>query len=157
MHLVDIWNVIEVFREAGWNSPEVTNSDISVAGLRSVLTSLYAQLNKRLPSTSTVDTDHCLTLLSAWLTMAYDQWVLWHPSTIYTIRLRKDELSRIDWITLVDITSTFVSALMVFLCVQGGSGHVSCVCSEGGSVNIVFGKIYRQITLCVTKVTNWNS
>ncbi|XP_035231003.1 dystrobrevin beta-like isoform X3 [Stegodyphus dumicola] len=71
LHLVDIWNVIEAFRENGLNSLE-PRMEISIPRLETLVTSIYFQLNKRLPSTQQIDLDQCTTLLLNWLMSAYD-------------------------------------------------------------------------------------
>ena len=69
--LVDIWNVIEAFRENGLNSFE-PHAEVNVARLESLLTSVYYHLNKRLPTTSQINADYSLGLLINWLLSAYD-------------------------------------------------------------------------------------
>lgn len=46
---MDIWNVIEAFRENGLNTLE-PQSEVSVARLETLVSSLYHNLNKRLPT-----------------------------------------------------------------------------------------------------------
>lgn len=71
LHLVDIWNVIEAFRENGMNTLE-PRMDISISRLEALVTSIYFQLNKRLPSTQQIDLDQCTSLLLNWLMSTYD-------------------------------------------------------------------------------------
>ncbi|GFX17432.1 dystrobrevin beta [Trichonephila clavipes] len=71
VHSVDIWNVIEAFRENGLNSLE-PRMEINIPRLETLVTSIYFQLNKRLPSTQQIDLDQCTSLLLNWLTSAYD-------------------------------------------------------------------------------------
>lgn len=72
VHSVDIWNVIEAFRENGLNSLE-PRMEINIPRLESLVSSIYFQLNKRLPSTQQIDLDQCTSLLLNWLMSAYDQ------------------------------------------------------------------------------------
>ncbi|KAJ0058706.1 hypothetical protein NL108_000397 [Boleophthalmus pectinirostris] len=71
LHLVDIWNVIEAFRESGLNSME-TNAELSVARLEVVLSTMFYQLNKRMPTTHQIGVDQCIGLLLNFLLAAYD-------------------------------------------------------------------------------------
>lgn len=70
MHLVDIWNVIEAFRENGLNTMEPQN-DVSVARLETLVSSLYHNLNKRLTTAQQVPVDSKASLLLNWLIAAY--------------------------------------------------------------------------------------
>uniref|UniRef100_A0A1B0G459 ZZ-type domain-containing protein n=1 Tax=Glossina morsitans morsitans TaxID=37546 RepID=A0A1B0G459_GLOMM len=70
LHLVDIWNVIEAFRENGLNTLE-PQSDVSVARLETLVSSLYHNLNKRLPTSQQVPVDSKAGLLLNWLLAAY--------------------------------------------------------------------------------------
>lgn len=70
VHLVDIWNVIEAFRENGLNTLE-PQSEVSVARLETLVSSLYHNLNKRLPTSQQVPVDSKAGLLLNWLIAAY--------------------------------------------------------------------------------------
>ncbi|XP_058454748.1 dystrobrevin beta isoform X3 [Malaya genurostris] len=70
LHLVDIWNVIEAFRENGLNTLEPQN-EVSVSRLETLVSSLYHNLNKRLPPTQQVPVDSKASLLLNWLLAAY--------------------------------------------------------------------------------------
>lgn len=70
VHLVDIWNVIEAFRENGLNTLEPQN-EVSVSRLETLVSSLYHNLNKRLPPTQQVPVDSKASLLLNWLLAAY--------------------------------------------------------------------------------------
>lgn len=70
VHLLDIWNVIEAFRENGLNTLEPTN-EVSVARLETLISSLYHNLNKRLPTNQQVAVDSKAGLLLNWLLSAY--------------------------------------------------------------------------------------
>ncbi|XP_044264823.1 dystrobrevin beta isoform X2 [Tribolium madens] len=70
LHAVDIWNVIEAFREQGLHALE-PSSELSVARLETLLCSLYHSLNKRAPPTQQAHVDVCSSLLLNWLLAAY--------------------------------------------------------------------------------------
>ncbi|XP_035706048.1 dystrobrevin-1 isoform X6 [Folsomia candida] len=69
--LVDLWNVIEGFRENGLNGLD-PYSIITVPKLESVVTSLFLNLNKRLPLKAQVDVLSCARYLLSWLLIAFD-------------------------------------------------------------------------------------
>ncbi|KAM6990672.1 dystrobrevin alpha isoform 7-T7 [Tautogolabrus adspersus] len=71
LHLVDIWNVIEAFRENGINTMDL-NAELSVARLEVVLSTLFYQLNKRMPTTHQINIDHSINLLLNVLLASYD-------------------------------------------------------------------------------------
>ncbi|XP_026678218.1 dystrobrevin beta isoform X1 [Diaphorina citri] len=70
VHTIDIWNVIEAFRENGLNAIEL-QSDVSVARFETLLSSLYHNLNKRLPVSQQVHVEVLSGLLLNWLLSAY--------------------------------------------------------------------------------------
>uniref|UniRef100_A0A3P9NU21 Dystrobrevin, alpha n=1 Tax=Poecilia reticulata TaxID=8081 RepID=A0A3P9NU21_POERE len=71
LHLVDIWNVIEAFRENGLNTMDL-NSELAVARLEVVLSTLFFQLNKRMPTTHQINVEQSVGLLLNFLLAAYD-------------------------------------------------------------------------------------
>ncbi|KAM3604280.1 uncharacterized protein V6R79_008795 [Siganus canaliculatus] len=71
LHLVDIWNVIESFRENGINTVDL-NHDLSVARLEVVLSTIFYQLNKRMPTTHQINVEQSISLLLNFLLAAYD-------------------------------------------------------------------------------------
>ncbi|XP_044076444.1 dystrobrevin alpha isoform X1 [Siniperca chuatsi] len=71
LHLVDIWNVIEAFRENGINTVDL-NADLSVARLEVVLSTIFYQLNKRMPTTHQINVEQSISLLLNFLLAAYD-------------------------------------------------------------------------------------
>lgn len=71
VHLVDIWNVIEAFRENGINTMDL-NTDLSVARLEMVLSTIFYQLNKRMPTTHQIHVEQSISLLLNFLLAAYD-------------------------------------------------------------------------------------
>ncbi|KAM4042626.1 LOW QUALITY PROTEIN: dystrobrevin beta-like [Anomaloglossus baeobatrachus] len=71
LHLVDIWNMIEAFRD---NGPEHAGShgEMNVSRLETIISSIYYQLNKRLPSTHQISVDQSISLLLNFMIAAYD-------------------------------------------------------------------------------------
>ncbi|KAF4520539.1 hypothetical protein B566_EDAN008738 [Ephemera danica] len=70
LHAVDIWNVIEAFREHGLNTLE-PQAEVNVSRLETLLSSVFHNLNKRLPPAQLVQVDACSSLLLNWLLAAY--------------------------------------------------------------------------------------
>ncbi|XP_044738342.1 dystrobrevin beta-like isoform X3 [Chrysoperla carnea] len=70
LNVVDIWNVIEAFREHALNTLE-PNCELSIARLETLLCSLFHNLNKRLPQSQQVMVDQSSALLLNWLLSAY--------------------------------------------------------------------------------------
>ncbi|XP_063775228.1 dystrobrevin beta [Pseudophryne corroboree] len=71
LHLVDIWNMIEAFRDNGLNTLD-NNTEINVSRLETIISSIYYQLNKRLPSTHQIGVDQSISLLLNFMIAAYD-------------------------------------------------------------------------------------
>ncbi|XP_049513575.1 dystrobrevin beta isoform X4 [Dermacentor silvarum] len=71
LHLVDLWNLIEAFRENAFNAMDA-QAPLGVTRVRALLNSLYYQLNKRLPPSQQLDLPHCVSLLLNWLLASYD-------------------------------------------------------------------------------------
>ncbi|XP_031721136.1 dystrobrevin alpha isoform X8 [Anarrhichthys ocellatus] len=71
LHLVDIWNVIEAFRENGINTMDLSE-DLSVARLKVVLSTIFYQLNKRMPTTHQITVEQSISLLLNFLLASYD-------------------------------------------------------------------------------------
>ena len=72
LHHIDIWNMIEAFRENGLNTLEA-GTLVNRARMETLLSSLYSSLNKRLPPGQNIDTDTTSSLLSTWLVFTYCQ------------------------------------------------------------------------------------
>lgn len=70
MHSVDIWNVIEAFRENGLNTLE-PQTEVNISRLEMLVSSLYHNLNKRLPLAQQVHVETLSGLLLNWLLSAY--------------------------------------------------------------------------------------
>ncbi|XP_077869904.1 dystrobrevin beta isoform X2 [Saccoglossus kowalevskii] len=71
LHLVDIWNIIEAYRENGLNTME-HSSELPFSKIEGIIASIYYQLNKRLPSTHQINIDQSISLLLNFLLLAYD-------------------------------------------------------------------------------------
>lgn len=68
--MIDIWNVIEAFRENGLNTLE-SHVEVNVSKFEILISSLYHNLNKRLPTQQHVHTDLLTTLLLNWIMSVY--------------------------------------------------------------------------------------
>ncbi|KAM9355575.1 dystrobrevin, beta a isoform 2-T7 [Pholidichthys leucotaenia] len=71
LHLIDIYNVIEAVRDAGLNAVEL-NAGISVTRLENLVSSLFNQLSKRLPTTHTINPQESTVLLVEFILAAVD-------------------------------------------------------------------------------------
>ena len=73
VHLVDIYNVIEAFRENNLHGDALNgDSEVSVGKLEATLSTVYYYLNKRLPSTHQLNVEQALSMLMGWILGAYD-------------------------------------------------------------------------------------
>ncbi|CAD5207092.1 unnamed protein product [Bursaphelenchus okinawaensis] len=72
VHLVGIWDMIEAFRENGLNAMPITAS-LKLSRLELLLTSIFHNLNKRLPTSQHVDTDKSISSLLSFMLGAYDR------------------------------------------------------------------------------------
>ncbi|KAG8133569.1 hypothetical protein E2320_011340, partial [Naja naja] len=70
-HLVDIWNVIEALRENSLNNLDPT-IELNVARLEAVLSTIFYQLNKRMPTTHQINIEQSISLLLNFLLAAFD-------------------------------------------------------------------------------------
>lgn len=70
VHSIDIWNVIESFRENGLNTLE-HQSEINITRLEALISNLYHNLNKRLPSQQQVSVESLSSLMLNWLLSTY--------------------------------------------------------------------------------------
>ncbi|KAL3867595.1 hypothetical protein ACJMK2_040478 [Sinanodonta woodiana] len=71
MDMVDIWNIIESFRENGLNTLEPT-TELNASRIEGILRSIFSQLNKRVPISQQVQVDQSVSMLLHWLLSAYD-------------------------------------------------------------------------------------
>uniref|UniRef100_A0A672Q212 Dystrobrevin n=1 Tax=Sinocyclocheilus grahami TaxID=75366 RepID=A0A672Q212_SINGR len=71
LHLVDVWNMIEAFRDNGLSTLD-HNAEINVSRLETILSSIFYQLNKRLPTTHQINVDQSIGLLLNFIVATYD-------------------------------------------------------------------------------------
>ncbi|KAM4704657.1 dystrobrevin alpha isoform 2-T2 [Rhinophrynus dorsalis] len=71
LHLVDIWNIIEALRENALNNLD-PNVELNVARLEAVLSTIFYQLNKRMPTTHQINVEQSISLMLNFLLAAYD-------------------------------------------------------------------------------------
>ncbi|XP_025056842.1 dystrobrevin alpha isoform X6 [Alligator sinensis] len=71
LHLVDIWNVIEALRENALNNLD-PSLELNVARLEAVLSTIFYQLNKRMPTTHQINVEQSIGLLLNFLLAAFD-------------------------------------------------------------------------------------
>jgi hypothetical protein len=72
LHLIDLWNVIETFRDNNLHCLDLT-TEIDVYKLESCIYNMYVQLNKRLEQGQHINVDTQTQLLLAWLLNIYDK------------------------------------------------------------------------------------
>ena len=70
---VDIWNIIECFRENGLNTLEA-DTELNASRVEAIITSIFSQLNKRIPVSRQVDVQMSVNMLLNWLLSAYDRY-----------------------------------------------------------------------------------
>ncbi|XP_070782512.1 dystrobrevin beta-like [Enoplosus armatus] len=97
LHLIDIYNVIEAVRDAGLNAVEL-NAGISVTRLENLVSSLFNQLGKRLPTTHTINPRESTVLLVEFLLAAIDS----EPDSRLTVLSVKAMLATLCGGKLVD-------------------------------------------------------
>ena len=71
VYLVDIWNMIEAFRETGLSTLD-NSAEVPVGVLETLLTCVFCSLNKRLPNSAQIDVGDSVRSLYSWLVCAYD-------------------------------------------------------------------------------------
>lgn len=72
VHLIDLWNVIETFRDNNLHTIDILN-EIEITKLESCIQNMYLQLNKRLAFNQHINVDTQTQLLLAWLLNIYDK------------------------------------------------------------------------------------
>uniref|UniRef100_A0A3B4TVW5 Dystrobrevin n=1 Tax=Seriola dumerili TaxID=41447 RepID=A0A3B4TVW5_SERDU len=97
VHLIDIYNVIEAVRDAGLNAVEL-NAGISVTRLENLVSSLFNQLSKRLPTTHTINPQESTVLLVEFILAAIDS----EPDSRLTVLSVKAMLAMLCGGKLVD-------------------------------------------------------
>lgn len=65
--------MIEAFRDNGLNTLD-HNSEINVSRLETILSSIYYQLNKRLPTTHQINVEQSIGLLLNFMVATYDRY-----------------------------------------------------------------------------------
>ena len=73
--MVDVFNMIEAFRENGLNTLD-HNTELHETRLEAIVSSIFYALNKRLPTTHYIDVERSISLVTNWLLYAYDRWDL---------------------------------------------------------------------------------
>ena len=73
VYLVDVFNMIEAFRENGLNTLD-HNTELHETRLEAIVSSIFYALNKRLPTTHYIDVERSISLVTNWLLYAYDRW-----------------------------------------------------------------------------------
>ena len=74
VYLVDIWNMIEAFREAGLSSLDPA-AKVPLDVLEMLLNCVFCVLNKRLPNSAQIDVSNSVQTLFSFLVCAYDVYV----------------------------------------------------------------------------------
>ncbi|XP_068197842.1 dystrobrevin beta-like isoform X4 [Antennarius striatus] len=97
LHLIDIYNVIEAVRDAGLNAVE-SNAGISLIRLENLVSSLFNQLSKRLPTTHIINPRESTALLLQFLLAATNS----EPDGRLTVLSVKSMLAMICGGKLVD-------------------------------------------------------
>ena len=72
VYLVDVFNMIEAFRENGLNTLD-HNTELHETRLEAIVSSIFYALNKRLPTTHYIDVERSISLVTNWLLYAYDR------------------------------------------------------------------------------------
>lgn len=73
VHLVDIYNIIEAFRENGLNTLDA-GAEIDEPRLECIIASVFYSLYKRLPAKKDIDVEKCISILTQWIMHAYDRY-----------------------------------------------------------------------------------
>lgn len=74
VYLVDIYNIIEAFRENGLNTLD-SKDEIDEPRLECIVASIYYSLYKRLPAKQDIDVEKCILILTQWIMHAFDKYV----------------------------------------------------------------------------------
>jgi len=72
VYLVDIYNIIEAFRENGLNTLDAKD-EIDEPRLECIIASIFYSLYKRLPVKTDIDVEKCILILTQWIMHAYDR------------------------------------------------------------------------------------
>ena len=71
VHLIDVWNLIEAFRENGLNSVE-PYTPMTLIRLETLINTLYVHLNKRVPIGQQLHVDPATMYLIKWIVSVYN-------------------------------------------------------------------------------------
>lgn len=71
---MDIYNIIEAFRENGLNTLD-SKDEIDEPRLECIVASIYYSLYKRLPAKQDIDVEKCILILTQWIMHAFDRYV----------------------------------------------------------------------------------
>jgi hypothetical protein len=72
VHLIDLWNVIETFRDNNLHTVDIF-SEIETSKVELCVQNMYLQLNKRLAHNQHINVESQSQLLMAWLLNLYDK------------------------------------------------------------------------------------
>ncbi len=72
MHLIDLWNVIETFRDNNLHTLDL-QAEIESNKLEVCIQNMYVELNKRLAYNQHINVENQTQLLTAWLLNLYDK------------------------------------------------------------------------------------
>lgn len=72
VHLIDLWNVIETFRDNNLHQLDLLY-EIESSKLESCIQNMYIELNKRLAYNQHINVENQTQLLTAWLLNLYDK------------------------------------------------------------------------------------
>lgn len=75
--------MIEAFRENGLNTLSLSD-ELSLSKVEAILSSIFYQLNKRLPSSHQINIDQALVATSNFMQIAYDEYEFL-PYSVWTV------------------------------------------------------------------------
>ena len=109
VYLVDIWNMIEAFREVGLSSLDPA-AEVPLNILEMLLTCVFCSLNKRLPNSAQIDVADSVQSLFSFLVCAYDVCV---PRRLHFVFKAERITLRIVWFQLVVVNDSLLTGLPV--------------------------------------------
>ena len=131
--------MIEAFRENGLNSVDAQH-DLGISRLEAVLSTVFTQLNKRLPPSQHVNVEDCVGLTLSWLLNTCDRSVSFSQQKVCAKETREEELAMgpcdTNWLASVRVvTQSFdhqalctANAGLIHQCSKGFSPIVSFLC-----------------------------
>lgn len=72
LHLIDLWNVIETFRDNNLHTLDIV-SELDTSKIEACVQSMYLQLNKRLAYNQHINVESQTQLMMAWLLNLFDK------------------------------------------------------------------------------------